>query len=206
MPGSPILGKEIMKRRLACLVVASLLLATASSGAAQGSPARGSQRQAPDFTLNDLQGRKVSMNDFRGKVILLEFFQSGCPACRLEAPLLEHLYSEYQKKGVVVVGISHDQGGVEAVKKFASEFGITYPLLMGDLEVAVRYVGITPLNPSFTIPRYFLIDRKGTIVRQILPGDAKSASEAVAQLEQALKDTLAPSPSASLQNKIALPN
>ncbi len=185
-----------MKRRVRCILVTSLLLGMTSSGPAQESAVRG-QRQAPDFTLDDWQGRKVPMNDFRGKVILLQFFQSGCAACQQEAPLVEHLYRQYKNQGVAVVGISHDAGGAEAVSRFASEFGITFPLLIGDLEVAVRYVGITPQHSSFAVPRYFLIDRKGTIVREFLPGKGKSPDEMVTNMERAIKDILARSPATS---------
>jgi peroxiredoxin len=193
--------ERFMKRRLACILVTSLLLALASTGTAQQSTGR-RQRQAPDFTLNDWQGKKVPMSDFRGKVVLLQFFQSACSACQLEAPFLEHLYGEYQNKGMVVVGISHDAGGAEAVKRFASEFGITYPLLIGDLEVAVRYIGITPQHSTFAVPRYFLIDGKGTIVREFLP-EGQSPEGAVTKMEQAIKDLLAPRPTSLIKTVVS---
>jgi peroxiredoxin len=186
-----------MRRKLATIGVTSVLFAIAGAGAIQAYAVPGNQRQAADFTLNDWQGKKVSMDTFHGKIVLLEFFQTGCPPCRVEAPLLEHLYSEYQEKGVVVVGISHDQGGAEALKKFAGEFGVTYPLLIGDLEVAVRYIGITPQNPGFDIPHYFVIDRQGAIVHEVLPGGEKTPQETVTELEQDIKDLLARSPASS---------
>ena len=185
-----------MERRLECVLAVSLLLGLASPGPAQESPVR-RQRPAPAFELENYQGNKVSLNEFRGKVVLLQFFQSGCPPCQQEAPLLERLYREYQNKGVVIVGISHDAGGAQAVKKFASDFGITYPLLLGDIEVAVRYIGVTPLYYSFTIPRSYLIDRQGTIVQEFLPDDGKSPAKEVASMEQAIKDVLARSPATS---------
>lgn len=185
-----------MERRLKCIFAASLLLGMAGAAPAQESTAR-RQRPAPAFELENWQGKKVSLNDFRGKVVLLQFFQSGCPPCQQEAPLLEHLYGEYQNQGVVIVGISHDAGGALAVKKFASDFGITYPLLLGDIEVAVRYIGVTPLYYSFTIPRSYLIDRQGTIVREFLLDEGKSPAKEVASMEQAVKDVLARSSATS---------
>jgi peroxiredoxin len=185
-----------MGHRLACVLAASLLLGLARSGPAQDGTA-GRLRPAPAFELENYQGKKVSLNEFRRKVVLLQFFQSGCPRCQQEAPLLERLYREYQNKGVVIVGISHDAGGAQAVKKFASDFGITFPLLLGDIEVAVRYIGVTPQHPSFAIPHYFLIDRQGTIVGEFPADDTKSPDEEVANLERAIKDVLAGSPATS---------
>jgi peroxiredoxin len=185
-----------MERRFECVLVAFLLLGLASSGPPQERTA-GRQRPAPDFELENWQGKKVSLNDFRGKVVLLQFFQSGCPRCQQEAPLLERVYREYQSKGLVITGISHDAGGRQAVKKFASDFGITYQLLLGDIEVAVRYIGITPQHSSFTIPHYFLIDRQGTIVGEFPADDGKSPDDEVANLEQAIKNVLARSPATS---------
>ena len=190
------LWEDIMERRLECVLAASLLLGLASSGSAQEGTA-GRQRPAPHFELENWQGKKVSLNEFRGKVVLLQFFQSGCPRCQQEAPVLERLYREYQNKGVVILGISHDAGGAQAVKKFASDFGITYQLLLGDIEVAVRYIGVTPLYYSFTIPHYFLIDRQGTIVGEFPADDGKSPDAEVANLQQAIKNVLARSSATS---------
>lgn len=155
------------------------------------------QRRAPGFTLPDFQGKQVSLNDFGGQIVLLQFFQSGCPACRKEAPLLEQLYKSFKAEGVSVIGISHDSGGAEAVKQFSKEFEITYPLLLGDLEVAVRYLGITPQESSFDIPHLYLIDRGGTLVRDYNPSHDKAfLQDEKAVLEQAIQEVLAHSSAA----------
>jgi peroxiredoxin len=188
--------EHAVKKQGARILITLALLAMAGSGLA-GGDSRTKLRQAPDFLLYDFLGNKVSLADFRGQVVLLEFFQSGCRRCQQEAPLLERLYRNYQNKGVVIVGISHDAGREQAVKKFAGDFGIAFPLLLGDLEVAVRYIGITPQHSSFAIPHYFLIDRHGTIVQEFLPGDETSPDQQVANMEQAIKDALARSPATS---------
>jgi peroxiredoxin len=156
-------------------------------------------RRAPDFELADYTGKKFSLESFRGKVVLLEFFRSGCPTCQQEAPFLEKLYQDYKGKGVVIVGISHEQGGAEAVRLYAKKYAITFPLLLGDLEVAVRYLGITPANPRFDIPHYFVIDRQGYLVRDFLVGrDAEFARDEQHALKHALDNALvAPAPASS---------
>ncbi len=193
-----------MTRRACAFLTALFLLGIFSretSGA--GSPAK--SRRAPDFVLLDWQGKKCALSDFQGRVILLGFMQTGCAICQRQAPLLEKLYNDYRDKGVVVIEISHDTGGREAVKAFAEKFGITYPLLLGDLEVAVRYVGASPEHPSFNVPRYFVIDRQGYIVRDIdVAGDANFQSGEMRALEQAIKTGLssrAPDPALSLPHK-----
>lgn len=166
------------------------LLAMAGSGlAGGGSPTK--LRRAPDFVLYDWQGNKVSLEDFRGRVVLLQFFQTGCPACQHEAPLLEELYRKFKDKGVVVMGVSHETGGPEAVKQFAKQFDLTYFLLLGNLEIAVRYLGITPQQSSFDTPRFFLIDRDGYIARDIDPAhDTDFLRNEKGVLEQAINEVL----------------
>jgi peroxiredoxin len=171
------------------LILSLLLLASPSLLARDGN---GRNRRAPDFSLLDGQGKKVALGDYRGKVILLQFFQTGCPTCQREAPLLEELYQAYREKGLILIGISHDGGGAEAVNKFAEKFSLTYPLLLGDLEVAVRYVGVTPQRPSFKIPYYFVIDPEGTIRKEFTPSDnPEFLRDEKGWLERAIEEALA---------------
>ena len=179
-----------MKQATKLTLTGLTLLAIASSGfSAEHKPA--GLRRAPDFTLPDYLGKTVSLKEFRGRIVLLQFFQTACPACQHEAPLLEEMYREYKDRGVAVMAVSHDPGGPEAVKEFAKKFNITFPLLMGDLEIAVRYIGITPQQPSFDIPRFFLIDREGYIVRDIdATHDEGFLRDEKGTLEKAIEDLL----------------
>ncbi len=167
-----------------------VLLLLAGSGAfAQGNTTK--PYRAPDFTLFDCRGDKVSLADFRGRVVLLQFFQSGCPVCQREAPLLEEIYRQYKDKGLVVVGVSHDAGGPQAVQQFSRRFDLTYFLLLGDLEIAVRYLGITPQASSFDVPHFFLINRDGDVVKEIAPDKDKTfAQDEKGRLEQAVLEVL----------------
>ncbi|MBZ5565189.1 MAG: TlpA family protein disulfide reductase [Acidobacteriia bacterium] len=179
-----------MKRPYTFLPMGIVLLAIAGIGAfGQGTPAK--PYRAPDFTLADWQGNKVSLTEFRGRAVLLQFFQTGCPVCQREAPLLEQVYREYKDQGLVVIGVSHDAGGPVALKQFAKRFDLTYFLLLGDLEIAVRYLGITPQVSSFDVPHFFLINKDGNIVKEIAPDKDKTfAQDEKGRLEQAVLEVL----------------
>jgi peroxiredoxin len=191
-----------MKSRANLLFLGVALLAIAGIGVGAESKSV-SPRRAPDFTLPDCQGNKVSLEAFRGRIVLLQFFQTRCPACQREAPLLEEVYRKFKDRGVSVIAVSHDAGGAEVVREFARNFDVTYPLLLGDLEIAVRYLGITPQHSSFDIPRLFLIDRKGYIVRDLDPaGDIDFSRDEKGFLQKAIESLLNSSqPSEKIGNR-----
>ena len=111
---------------------------------------------APAFTLIDVSGQSVSLADFKGKVVILDFWATWCPPCKREIPDFIKLHSEYGSKGVQIVGIALDQ--LDKVKAFVKENGMNYPVLMGTNEVAASYGGVE------AIPTTFLIDKSGKIV------------------------------------------
>jgi peroxiredoxin len=115
-------------------------------------------KEAPDFTLTDLSGQPVTLSEHRGKVVLLDFWATWCPPCRKEIPHFVELYDQYRDQGLEIIGISLDQAGVETVQKFAEEYQINYPVVMGHAEVAGSYGGIRG------IPTTFAISREGKIV------------------------------------------
>jgi peroxiredoxin len=117
-------------------------------------------KQAPDFTLTELDGKEVSLADYRGKVVVVAFWGVGCGGCRAEAPHLAKLYKKYKDRGFEVLGV-HVWNPFESsddVRKFVETFDISYPVLLEGAEVcAVRY-------ETEEIPRLFWIDRNGKIV------------------------------------------
>ncbi len=142
------------------------------------------------------EGEKIALHDFRGRVVLLQFFETTCPTCQQEAPMLEELYKTYRDQGFVLLGVSHDRGGAEALKAFAKRFDISFPLVLGDLEVAVRYLGVTPQRPGFDIPHFFLISRDGYILQEFPPESGFLGNEKEI-FRKAIKQALAGSPSAA---------
>jgi len=186
-----------MKRvKAAIFCIAASLLGMSGQLAAQSNPPK--VRPAPDFTLTDSQGKQVSLAEFRGRVVVLQFFQTTCPVCQKHAPMLEKLYRTYKDRGVAVMGVSHNVNSPEALQAFAKTYDITYSLLVGDLEIAVRYLGLSPQNPKFDVPHYFVIDREGRIVQEIDPTHASPefTRNPEGTLRQTIDEALAGAPAA----------
>jgi peroxiredoxin len=129
-------------------------------------------KTAPVFELKDLDGKKVSLSDFKGKVILLNFWATWCAPCKAEMPSLENLYRSFREKGLVVIGISVDNSE-KTVQSFVKEKAITFPILLDKgKEVSFDDYGVIGL------PVTFLIDQKGIIVEKVF-GEKRWDSEEV---------------------------
>lgn len=118
---------------------------------------------APGFSLRSLAGERVSLARLEGRVVLVNFWATWCPPCRLEMPGFQAVYDDYRSQGFTVVGISMDQGGQALVQSFVRDNGIGYPVAMADGDVELRYGGVDAL------PQSFLIDRRGR-VRRVVSG------------------------------------
>lgn len=114
--------------------------------------------QAPDFTLISLDGSKVSLSDFRGKAVLLNFWATWCPPCKVEMPWFVDLQKQYAKDGLVVLGVAMDDSKPAEIAKFASSMGVNYPVLLGTDKVSDDYGDVQYL------PTTFYIGRDGAIV------------------------------------------
>jgi cytochrome c biogenesis protein CcmG/thiol:disulfide interchange protein DsbE len=118
---------------------------------------------APNFVLRDVEGKEVALSEFRGKVVLLEFWATWCPPCRATVPELTEIQQKYGNKGLIVLGVSLDEGGDLPAKlaSFSREFKINYRLLIGNEEMERAY-NVT------SIPMTVLIDRGGNIITSYL--------------------------------------
>lgn len=114
-------------------------------------------RAAPVWTLKAVDGREVRSGDFKGKVVLVDFWATWCPPCRKEMPEYEALHKKYAERGLVILGLSLDELEPVEVKRFGETMKVSYPLIMADAEVAEAFGGIQGL------PTAFLIDREGNI-------------------------------------------
>lgn len=112
---------------------------------------------APAWKLLDLAGKPVTSDQFKGKVVVVDFWATWCPPCREEIPSYTELQNKYGKEGFMIVGISLDQAGPDVVKAFAAKAEINYQLVMGDEEVVSAFGGVEG------IPTTFIIDRSGQI-------------------------------------------
>lgn len=117
----------------------------------------GARKAAPNFALKDGDGKPVRLSDYKGKVVLLDFWATWCGPCRIEIPWFSDMERQKKDKGFAVLGVSMDDDGWKAIKPFAAEMKINYRILLGDDQVAKDYGGLDAL------PTTFLIDRNGKI-------------------------------------------
>ena len=160
--------------RLGCLC----LVAAVGNGSEMPS---GEHPLAPAFSLTDIAGNPLNLSDYKGKVVLLDFWATWCEPCRSEVPKLTSLVQRYHQQDLAVIGVSLDDNA-ESVRRFAGEYKLNYPIALGKEEVYQAYGGI------FSLPTAFLIGRDGRIyakhfgavdlsvleleIRQLLAGQA----------------------------------
>jgi cytochrome c biogenesis protein CcmG/thiol:disulfide interchange protein DsbE len=140
--------------------------------AADKTPPEPAGNPAPSFTLQDLNGKQVSLSDFKGKVVVLDFWATWCPPCVKEIPHFIELHEQYKDRGFAMVGISLDHQGISVVKSFAQKYQVNYPILMTDGRVDKAYGGIT------SIPTTFVIDSAGNIRQKYVGYRDKAIFEA----------------------------
>jgi cytochrome c biogenesis protein CcmG/thiol:disulfide interchange protein DsbE len=112
-----------------------------------------SRKTAPDFSLRDATGRTVRLSDYRGRVVLLNFWATWCPPCKIEIPWFVEFQNRYQAEGLTVLGVSMDDDGWKAVKPFLADRNINYTILLGNEEVNQLYGGIDSLPTTLLIGR-----------------------------------------------------
>lgn len=117
-------------------------------------------KPAPAWELKDVNGKRVKSDDFKGKVVLLDFWATWCGPCKAEIPGFIQLHKKYSDKGVVVIGISMDEEGPAVVKKFIEKNNVNYPIVMADKNTPDLFGGVE------AIPTTFIIDREGQIVNK----------------------------------------
>jgi len=112
--------------------------------------------KAIDFTLEDLSGKKVKLSDFRGKVVLINFWASWCPPCREEMPALQAVYQDKQSENLVVLAVDIQEDS-DTVSRFVQKLGLTFPIAMDTEGEVTEAYGID------SIPSSFFVDKSGTI-------------------------------------------
>ena len=115
------------------------------------------RKPAPEFTLKDANGATVKLSDYRGKVVLLDFWATWCTPCQVEIPWFIEFERGLKGRGFAVVGVSMDEDGWGVVKPYIQKRGMNYRVLLGDEHLATLYGGLDAL------PTTLLLDREGRV-------------------------------------------
>jgi peroxiredoxin len=115
--------------------------------------------KAPEFSLKDLNGKRITLSSFKGKVVLLNFWATWCPPCLAEMPSFKKLYSEMRSSGLEIIAISTDRS-VNETRGFTDKKGFDFPILMDEDRAVTKQYKV------FSLPTTFLIDRNGVIIEK----------------------------------------
>ena len=159
-----------MKRIFAGLLICIALTAGCGKDSKSSGP-KASAKAAKDFTVTTLDGRNMSLSDFSGKVVILDFWATWCPPCRAEIPMFVELYRDYRNKGLEILGVSVDQGGPAGVRRFASDNKINFNVAMANNRIVNTY------GPIRSIPTTFVLDKKGRIRQKFIGGQRRATFE-----------------------------
>ena len=149
-----------LRGALASLVVLAALMAGCSSWSTQVNAAEKAVRDrkpAPDFMLTDAKGASIKLSDYKGRVVLLNFWATWCGPCKIEIPWFVEFQNKYKDRGLAVLGVSVDEDGWETVRPFIAAHHMNYRVAIATDQVARRYGGIGSL------PTTFIIDQEGKI-------------------------------------------
>ena len=164
-------------RIIATLAVAGLIAAAAymllspreieSSIALPGTTVSSSSTRVPfDFSIRTVDGRTIKLSDYRGKVLVMDFWATWCPPCRQETPQLARIARENRGRGLEVVGLHIDDRGrssSEDIRKFIDHYGITYTVGMATDDMFTGYLG----TEDDTIPQTLVFGRDGKLIKHL---------------------------------------
>jgi thiol-disulfide isomerase/thioredoxin len=135
---------------------------------------------APAFTLSTLDGKKVSLADYKGRAVLVNFWATWCAPCKIEMPWFEELRKQYAGQGFEILGLTADaDAGKDVIAKTAQKIGVTYPILLATDKIQDAYGGVEYL------PMSFYVDRNGKVV------EATAGLSSKDEIEANIKKTIA---------------
>jgi len=137
---------------------------------------------APDFTLDTLDGKKVTLSELRGEIVLINLWATWCPPCRAEMPALENAYEQYKDSGVVILGLNvTNQDSEKDIPLFVDEFGLTFPILLD------RDGSVSALYQLRGLPTTYFVNREG-IIRTVVVGGPMNETFIRSKIEALLQE------------------
>ena len=145
------------------ILLASLLVGmSASAGGQTAANQQTDNQQAPSFTLKDIRGRHARLSDYKGKVLLINFWATWCAPCQAEMPALVELQKEYQARGLQIIGVTYPPERRSAVRRVMRRFKLNYAMLFGTRLMTDAY------DIGEVLPVTIVVDRNGKIRERIL--------------------------------------
>lgn len=136
---------------------------------------------APNFTLKNLDGKEINLNQFRGKHVLINFWATWCGPCKIEMPSLEALYERFKDRNFVLLAISNDMFGANIVKPFVKAHNINFPVLLDQRLKVSNAFGVVSL------PTTFMIDPQGKIIGALFGAEDWATPSNILYFENLLK-------------------
>ena len=167
----------IQKKFLKLFLILALPIFFCISAAAQVKEGE----NAPNFTLKNLDGKEISLNQFRGKHVLINFWATWCGPCKIEMPSLEALYERFKDKNFVLLAISNDMFGANIVKPFVKAHNINFPVLLDQRLKVSNAFGVVSL------PTTFMIDPQGKIIGALFGAEDWATPSNILYFENLLK-------------------
>lgn len=173
------LSRSLVAAMVVCAFLAGCSKAPQTAKAADVKAAT-DRKVAPDFALKDANGTTVHLSDYKGKVVLLDFWATWCGPCKIEIPWFMEFEQQLKSRGFAVLGVSMDEGGWDEVKPYIAERKINYRILLGDESLEKAYGNLDAL------PTTLLIDRSGRIAA-IHVGIEKGKNEIREEIDRLLQ-------------------
>ncbi len=155
-------------------------------------------RVAPNFSLKDLNGKVRHLTNYRGKLVIVNFWATWCPPCLIEIPSMERTYEKFKDRGFVILGVEVGEGW-SIVQPFAAQMKITYPILLDQNAAVSRKWGMVGL------PTSYVIDPHGRLVDVLVGGRDWSAPKLQARLMQLLPRPAPSAPTVSHRHRAPAP-
>ena len=144
------------------VLVFVLGFSAACTDESSGDQAAANANPAYDFELTTLNGQEITLASYKGKVLILDMWDTWCPPCKAEIPHFVELYDEYNDQGLEILGVAFGREGVDAVRQFIKDYNVNYPNAIGNQAIVDGFGGIR------AIPTTFIIDQKGNIHQKLV--------------------------------------